>query len=400
MRKAILAVIMFLFAVSITAGAGAEIKANPTPKPDTSNEKDVITYSDGRVLVGKLFMRGAAQIKMFVPERKTYVSVALSDIDRIKVEVEKATMEKVWRFKEEGSPEKIFTGEEYPLHYYITHITLRNGVTFSSHFTTVFNLKRGSKLTRVFLVTKQRGSTIQNLSDLVYVKSIAFFDRRLAPDGGKLSVSFNGEKEKAVYAVALQWANHQTFNANPKGSMFFWNDLPPDRYDVFVVTDKHIYYSLSRIPLKGSAAADVNGEGLEDLPEKKIDGESHDSGAGLTDEEKESLGEYLEGADEFFDEKRALDYGGNKKNARVLVLQKKVKETSYGTKRKKISLWRYEIWFAHRLQKEWVIDGRSFLWRAYLPEDDQSGVLERITDKRLSGVNLMVKGASVKITIP
>ncbi len=382
------AVLLFVFALLALLGRAEEPALNPTPPPADEGPRDVVTYSDGRVLEGKLFLRGPQTLKLFDLRRKTYVTIRFSDIARLDVDIEKQSMEKVWRFKEEGDPEKIYTGEEYPLHYYVTHVTLRNGSRFDTHLSAVLYLKKpDGKEERVFLLIKQKGDTTQNLDDLVYVKSVVFYDRRLEEGGAELLVRLTGPGTP-VRALVLQHGANQTFHRRPErdGKSFLWRGLPPDRYDLFLVFKERICYFLS--PLDGSAGGKKDGGGLAELPEKPLDEKSGARPAGLTEEEKKSLAEYISGADEFFDVKESMDFGGNPKSVRVLVRQVKIKDTSYQTKRKGITLWRFDLWFLHRLQREWKIDSRAFVYRAYLPEGDTSGLPVLVRDERLGGIDL------------
>ncbi|MDZ7816634.1 MAG: hypothetical protein U5N86_11765 [Planctomycetota bacterium] len=381
-RKTLALILGLLFATACVVSA--EQQPNP-PAPADDKEpqrRDIVKYSDGKELVGELFLRGETTLTLFDLERKNHRKVSLRDIARIEVEVESATMEKVWRFKEEGSPEKIYTGEQYPLHKYLTHLTLRNGVKISCHLAAVIWLKTEKEQQRIFLLKKQAGSVVQNLEDLVYVKSIEFFDRRLVKGGGKLTVRVKDKTPSA--AVAIQWKQNQCFCADVIKNSCVWADLPPDIYDIVLVADGKIYYMLSDISANGN---DDSEDGLESLEEKKLDGEEDESGK-LTDELRKEIVNYIAGADEFFEVKEALDIGGNSEMVRSVVRQKRVNETSYGTDKKNITLWRFDIWFLHRIQEEWKIESRAFLWRAYLPEGDTSGVPKLAKTEKFGGIDL------------
>ena len=375
--------------------AMAEQQPNP-PAPDEKKSdlrQDIVKYSDGKKLTGELFLRGETTLTLFDLERKDYRKASLRDIARIDVEVESATMEKVWRFKEEGSPEKIYTGEQYPLHKYLTHVTLRNGVRISCHLAAVIWLRTEKEQKRVFLLKKQAGTVVQNLEDLVYIKTVEFFDRRLVKGGGKLTARVKDKKPSA--AVAVQWKQNQCFRAEVSGNSCVWADLPPDRYDLVFVADGRIYYALSDVSSNGKAESE---DGLESLEEKKLDGEDEDGGK-LTEELRKEIVEYIAGADEFFEVKEALAIGGNPELVRSIVRQKRVNETSYGTKKKEITLWRFDIWFLHRIEEELKIESRAFLWRAYLPEGDMSGVPKLKETKQFGGIDLTESEEPVVVEI-
>ena len=399
MKRISLVLVMLILFTGAFCSVNGEEKVNPEvpDNKEAAKPKDVIKYSDGQEKIGKLSLRGETALTVFNLERKDTVKVALADISKIDVEIESATMEKVWRFIEEGSPEKIFTGEEYPLHKYITVITLLNGVVIRTHLSAVLYLKnKEGKLERVFLLTKQAGTVENNLEDLVYIKHITFFDRRLIPGGGKLTVLTKpGEKPSA--AVAIQASRNQSFRGEMNKTGFIWSDLPPDKYDIVVVSGKTIHYCLSAVAV--SSGGKKSDDDLEDLDEKKIDGKTDENEGGLTEERIKELTEYIATADEFFESKEALDFGGNNKMVRSLVRQKRINETSYGTVKKKITLWRFDIWFLHQIQDEWKIEKRAFLWRAYLPLGDLSGLPKLKIEKRLGLIDLSKSRKSIVVDL-
>ncbi len=390
------AVMFCLLLAAVVLSVAEEPQPNPeAPANEAEKPRDVVTWSDGTEKVGTVFMRGTSHIRLFNLERKDYVQVAISDMARIDVEIEKASMQKVYRFKEEGSPEKIFSGETYPLHEYITRVTLRNGVEIETHLVAMMSLKVGKEEEKLPLVIKQSGSVTDNFEDLVYVKNIVFFDRRLHPNGGKLVVTLEG-KEKPMGALALQWSCNQSFRSEFKKSEFRWSDLPPDRYDILIVTDKAVYFRASEIPPGKSASTE---DELEDLDEKELDPAKGKDDWKLTPEIKKQVMEYIAGSDEFFEVKETLAIGGNTKLVRALVRQKRVEETSYGTERKQVTLWRYDMWYLHRIQTEWRTESRAFVWRAYLPKGDESGVPRLVEEGALSGVDLSKPGTELALKL-
>jgi hypothetical protein len=370
-----------------------EATPNPTPAAQAVEGRDIVTFSDGKTLTGQVFFKGVNKVRVFNEEQNNYIDLAVSDIAIIDVTVEKATMEKVWRFKEEGSPEKIFTGEEYPLHYYVTTFTLTNGTMFDTHFASVLYLrsKEGGKEhdIQLFCLLKQAGTTTQQLTDLVYLKRIEFFNRKAVRGGGAIFITANG-KDKPRILVAVAWTSGTNFYAYPKDGVMSLSDLPPDRFDLFVATDSKIIYNLSSF---GPDSAG-NGDGdLEDIPEKPVGGESAGKAGGLTEEDRIFLTKFIATSEEFFDYKEAVAFGGHEKDARALVKQKRINETSYGTEAKKITLWRYDIWFLHKLDKEWKSDRRAFVWRGYLPQGDESGVAKPTVEPAFGAVDLRKPGA-------
>ncbi len=80
----------------------------------------------GKVHPGQVMLTRDARLKVFDEQQKKHREVPLKAIKRIDYTVLKEWVEEEWRFKENASDEKYFTGRGYPSREYTHKITLQN----------------------------------------------------------------------------------------------------------------------------------------------------------------------------------------------------------------------------------------------------------------------------------
>ncbi len=83
-------------------------------KPRDDSMPGYLETSDGRVHAGQLFLTRDARFKIYDEERKRQREIPLKAIKRIDCVILKEWNEKEWRFKENASDEKFYTGRSYP----------------------------------------------------------------------------------------------------------------------------------------------------------------------------------------------------------------------------------------------------------------------------------------------
>ena len=104
----------------------------PSERPDQRRDDAVpgfVETSDGKVHSGQVFLTRDARLKIYDESQKKHREIPLKAIKRIDCTILKEWVEKEWRFKENASDEKYFTGRTYPSREYSHKITLRNGQT-------------------------------------------------------------------------------------------------------------------------------------------------------------------------------------------------------------------------------------------------------------------------------
>jgi hypothetical protein len=137
--------------------------------------------SDGQVHTGQLFLTRDARLKIFDEERKRHREIPLNAIKRIDCTVSREWVEKEWRFKENASDEKYFTGRAYPAREYTHKITLQNGQAIPGTLSAIiYVLAEPTKEPERYLLHKRdKGAVGTDLKSLVYVKSIRLGDKAL-----------------------------------------------------------------------------------------------------------------------------------------------------------------------------------------------------------------------------
>jgi hypothetical protein len=136
---------------------------------------------DGSVHPGRLYLTRDARLKIFDDQKKQHREFPLSAIQRIDCTVKQEWFEKEWRFKENASDEKYFTGRTYPAREYIHKITFRDSRTIQGPLSGIVYVQGESNdEARKFLLHKRdKGAPGTDLKSLLYVRSIRLGDDAL-----------------------------------------------------------------------------------------------------------------------------------------------------------------------------------------------------------------------------
>ena len=141
-----------------------------------------VTYSDGKVLEGWTWRRANGPARVFDRTRKAHEDYVLGALRRITVKPESQTFERDWRWKNQGSSEKVFLDIGYLWNQYVTTFTTADGETASGDCSGQFDilLLDGTR-TKWFLYKRQSGRDVEKkkrseLKPLVYVTSVDFTD--------------------------------------------------------------------------------------------------------------------------------------------------------------------------------------------------------------------------------
>jgi hypothetical protein len=150
--------------------------------------------SDGKVYPGQISLTRDARLKIFDEQQKKHREFPLSAIKRIDCTVLKGWMEDEWRFKENASDEKYFTGRSYPAREYTHKITLQNGQRIQGALSGVVYVRAGSTEdpTRFLLHKRDKGEAGTDLKSLVYVRSIQLGPKALE-DGKRKATGATGK---------------------------------------------------------------------------------------------------------------------------------------------------------------------------------------------------------------
>jgi hypothetical protein len=151
-----------------------------------------VELSSGAKVAGRIFTTRAKRVKIFNLEKEVYEYVPVPAIRKIETVVEWERMEKEWRFKEAGSPEKVYTGRSYPARKLAYRLALVGGHTIRGHIlgqplylarpSRASGSSDGSndegKTDRFILHDRQKGPPDTRLEDLVYLKRVVLHEER------------------------------------------------------------------------------------------------------------------------------------------------------------------------------------------------------------------------------
>lgn len=140
-----------------------------------------LEMSDGTVHAGMLYLTREHRLKIFDEKQERHRQVPLQAAARIDCKILKQWMEKEWRFKENASDEKVYTGHSYPAREYVHTITLKDGRTIHGGLAGIVYVEteKDKPATRFLLHKRDRGETGSDLKALLYVRSIRLGEQAL-----------------------------------------------------------------------------------------------------------------------------------------------------------------------------------------------------------------------------
>ena len=169
--------------------------------PRTQTREDAVPgyleLSDGSVHPGRLYLTRDARLKIFDNKEKRFREVPLRAVQRIDCTVQREWVEKEWRFKENASDEKYYTGRTYPAREYLHTITLSDGRTIRGPLSGIVYVQdeAGGEAERCLLHKRDKGEPGSDLKELVYVRSIRVGEKAL--EEGKRKAAGGGPKAAA-----------------------------------------------------------------------------------------------------------------------------------------------------------------------------------------------------------
>jgi hypothetical protein len=166
-------------------GAGPGPGRNPFQKETDENfhRQDalpgVIELSDGQVLAGYMYTTAEKDWQVWVEGEKRWRRVPFPAALSISAVVLEDKMEPVWRWKEMGVPERVYTGEEYPTRKldWRVHLIDDSTITGTIKGQPVWIEQDGQKHGPFVLNETVRGPNGQKLKDLITVKQIIVSQR-------------------------------------------------------------------------------------------------------------------------------------------------------------------------------------------------------------------------------
>ncbi len=149
------------------------------PPPDSV--QGFLALSSGDRIEGLVHLTRDAALKFYDPAAKKLLNVRLDELTHLEQKPVNERMEKEWRWKENASDEKVYTGREYPMRELETTLHFKDGRTLTGPLTALVFVTNANGDQRFILHKRQKGEPGQKLADLVYV---ALVDFRPAPKKG------------------------------------------------------------------------------------------------------------------------------------------------------------------------------------------------------------------------
>jgi hypothetical protein len=134
-----------------------------------------VELSSSLKVPGHITTTRAKRLKIYNLDRQVYEYVPVPALREVEAVVEWARVDKQWRFKEAGSPEKVYTGQSYPVRMLKWRLTLRNGHEIVGHILgQPLYVEHNGNRERFILHKRQKGGLGETLEDLVYVRRVVF----------------------------------------------------------------------------------------------------------------------------------------------------------------------------------------------------------------------------------
>jgi len=178
--------------------ASGKPAANPFGAQGGAARKDAVPgyveLSTDLKVPGWIYTTRAARIKIYNLRREVYEYVPVPALKHIEAAVEWERMDKEWRFKEAGNPEKIYSGREYPVRKVAYTLTLRNDHKIYGHILGApLYVDHNGKVERFILHDRDKGPMGSPLADLKYIKGVEF-----GPEAYNLAVEELKSKAEAA----------------------------------------------------------------------------------------------------------------------------------------------------------------------------------------------------------
>jgi hypothetical protein len=150
-----------------------------------------VELSSGKIHPGQIRLTRDARLKIYDEQQKKHREIPLKAIQRIDCTVQKEWLEQEWRFKENASDEKYFTGRSYPVREYRHKIALQNGQKIEGSLSGIVYVQteQAGAPIRFLMHQRDKGEPGTDLTSLVYVRSIQLGAKALEERKRKLGRS-------------------------------------------------------------------------------------------------------------------------------------------------------------------------------------------------------------------
>ena len=175
-------------AVALADAGRGQTAGSQVPPRKKAPLQGTVFLSTGEKLFGRLSLTRGKKLRVYDDDKQEYRDTMLHQLAKLQIIVKRTRIEKEWRFKEEGSPEKVFTDRTYPRLDFIMILTFKDKkkkpLTCNIAKSMVLYLRdpdakkdaqgRRKKPKRLFIQPHLKGEIGQKPSDLVHIKEIVF----------------------------------------------------------------------------------------------------------------------------------------------------------------------------------------------------------------------------------
>jgi hypothetical protein len=161
-----------------TQPAATTQPAMPLQSNIEQDQRDgVLTMSDGEKLVGSISTTLDQPMRFWVDAEQKYHDIPFDLIASMEAQVLWERDEKEWKFVENGSDIKEYSGKTYPAHELVYEVTLLNGDKLTGGIAAPLYVRLADGSTKLEVLHKRaKGEVGQTLKDLLYVQSVHFND--------------------------------------------------------------------------------------------------------------------------------------------------------------------------------------------------------------------------------
>ena len=167
-------------AQKVKAPGSGQFKPNENVHPfGTSNSTTslavrtgVVTLSNGKVLSGQVWTTLKTPFRVWLADIKQYRDIDIRLIKTIHVRVLKAKEIRDWRYQQEGSDIKNYSGKTRPRISFAYRFTTLHGKTITGTLDAPLFVRVGGHTFNLILYKRVEGKLGEKLSSVVYVKSV------------------------------------------------------------------------------------------------------------------------------------------------------------------------------------------------------------------------------------
>lgn len=168
-----------LTACLLCIGSLAYAGEPPAPfkrRPSKHVRKGAVVLSSGTRITGETRTTIGKPWRFFHRAGSKYVDVDFSEVVSVGVAVEKEVVERIWRWKESASDERVYTDKYYIWHKYITTLALRDGTVLKGDLQARVYVNDGQKKHSLDLHKRCKGkiTTKDKLKPPVHIRRIVF----------------------------------------------------------------------------------------------------------------------------------------------------------------------------------------------------------------------------------